>query len=106
VFKQKVLKLVSQIPKGRVSTYKEIAKKAGKPKAYRAVGNILKMNHKSQVADCKFPIVNVPCHRIIKTDGSLGGYAAGIKKKKLLLQKEGVKIENNKIDLSKYLYKI
>jgi len=106
MFKERVLKIVSKIPKGKVSTYKEIAKKIGKPKAFRAVGNILNKNYDINKS--------IPCHRVVKSDGRIGGYAAGTKKKKLLLQKEGVKIcpersrriKNNKIDLSKYLWKI
>ena len=70
-FQEKVLNLCSKIPKGKVSTYKEIAKKL-KTKAYRAVGNALHNN--------KTPVV-IPCHRVVCSDGSLGGYADGLKKK-------------------------
>ncbi|KKS16392.1 MAG: methylated-DNA-protein-cysteine methyltransferase [Parcubacteria group bacterium GW2011_GWB1_41_6] len=67
-FKQKVYEIVSQIPKGKVMSYKEVAKKAGRPKAYRAVGNILNKNP---------DIKKVPCHRVIRSDGKIGGYAKG-----------------------------
>ena len=78
-FKNKVLEVVRQIPKGSVLTYKEVAKKAGKSKAYRAVGNILNKNHDSKI----------PCHRVIRSDGSTGGYSRGLKNKINLLKKEG-----------------
>ncbi len=78
-FKEKVLKVVKSISKGKVLSYKEVAKLAGSPNAFRAVGNILKNN--------KDP--KVPCHRVIKSDGKIGGYNKGAALKKILLQKEG-----------------
>jgi len=75
------------IPKGMISTYTEIAKSLDS-NAYRAVGNAMAKN--------PHPIA-VPCHRIIKSDGTLGGYALGISKKIQLLKKEGIKIKNNKV---------
>ncbi len=75
------------IPKGMVSTYAEIAKSLDS-KAYRAVGNAMAKN--------PHPI-SVPCHRIIRSDGSLGGYALGINKKIQLLKKEGIKVKGNKV---------
>ena len=84
------------IPEGMISTYAEIAKSLDS-KAYRAVGNAMSNN--------PHPI-SVPCHRIIRSDGSLGGYALGINKKIQLLKKEGIKIENNKvIDFENKLYR-
>lgn len=77
-FSQKVLLIVKDIPKGRVLTYKEVAKKAGKPKAYRAVGNILNKNYNP----------DIPCHRVIRSDGKFGGYNRGVDKKRKLLQIE------------------
>lgn len=79
-FSNKVLELVSKIPKGSVLTYKEIAIQAGSPKAYRAVGNILNKNYNPKI----------PCHRVIKSDGTLGGYNRGVKQKKHLLIKERI----------------
>lgn len=87
-FKQKVYEIVSRIPKGKVMTYKEVAKKAGRPNAYRAVGNILNKN-----PDTK----KVPCHRVIRSDGKVGGYAKGTKTKIAILKKEGLKIINSRI---------
>lgn len=70
--------MVSRIKKGKVLTYKQVAKLAGRPKAYRAVGNILNGNHDPKI----------PCHRVIRSDGKLGGYNRGSKKKRDLLIKE------------------
>jgi methylated-DNA-[protein]-cysteine S-methyltransferase len=82
-FKQKVLTVVSKIPKGKVLTYQEVAKKAGSPKASRAVGNILNKNYDPKI----------PCHRVIRSDGKVGGYNRGTKKKIEILKKEGVKVK-------------
>lgn len=82
-FQKKVWKEISKIPKGKVRTYKELAKLIGKPKSSRAVANACGKN--------PYPI-KIPCHRVIRSDGSLGGYSGkgGIKTKKNLLKKEGV----------------
>jgi len=78
-FTQKVLKIVSQIPKGKTCTYQQVAQEAGSPRAYRAVGNILHKNHNPAI----------PCHRVICANGTLGGYNKGRNKKQALLKKEG-----------------
>ncbi len=83
-FKAKIYKIVSKIPKGKVLTYKEVARLAGRPKAYRAVGNILNKNHDPAVF----------CHRVIRSDGKFGGYNRGAARKIELLKKEGVLCEN------------
>lgn len=83
-FQEKVYKVVRKIPKGRVLTYKKVAELAGHPKAYRAVGNALNKN-----PDLK----KIPCHRVVKSDGKIGGYGGGVDKKYLLLLREGVKID-------------
>ena len=82
IFK-KVWNEISKILKGKVRTYKELAKLIGKPKSSRAVANACGKN--------PYPI-KIPCHRVIRSDGSLGGYSGkgGIKTKKNLLKKEGV----------------
>ena len=77
-FKRKVLKIIEKIPKGKALTYKEVAQRAGRPRAYRAVGNILSRNYNSKI----------PCHRVIRSDGKLGGYNRGPKQKKILLKRE------------------
>ncbi len=85
-FSKKVYNVVSKIPKGKVLTYKEVARKAGSPKAYRAVGNILRRNKDTK---------RVPCHRVIRSDGKAGGYCGIVdnKKKIEILKKEGVDID-------------
>lgn len=81
-FTEKVLAVVSKIPKGQVLTYGEVAKRAGSAGASRAVGSIMKANYDK----------SVPCHRVIKADGTVGAYNRGGPKVKLaLLKKEGVK---------------
>lgn len=85
-FKERVYHVVSQIPKGSVMTYKEVAKTIGSPQASRAVGNILNKNR-----DFK----NIPCHRVVRSDGYIGGYVSGIHTKKELLLSEGIKIKGN-----------
>jgi methylated-DNA-[protein]-cysteine S-methyltransferase len=78
-FKEKIHNVVKKIPKGKVLTYKEVAKKIGHPLAYRAVGNILGKN-----IDPK-----VPCHRVIRSDGKIGGYRDGTLFKIKRLREEG-----------------
>lgn len=77
-FKEKVLSIVKSIPRGSVLTYKQVAEKAGRPRAYRAVGNILRGNKDK----------NIPCHRVIRSDGKLGGYNGINGSKVALLKKE------------------
>ena len=94
-FSNKVYELCKKIPRGKVSTYKEISK-ALNSKAYRAVGQALNKN----------PYKNVPCHRVIGNNSFLGGYAHGLKNKAKLLEKEGIKIKNNKVkNFKKVLYR-
>lgn len=94
-FSEKVYGLCRKIPKGNVTTYNEIAKKL-RTKAYRAVGTALNKN----------PYAQVPCHRVVNSDGRVGGFAQGARKKVEILRKEGIKIKNSKIvDFSKFLYK-
>ena len=78
-FAKKVYRAVLSIPLGEVRSYKWVAKKAGNPKAFRAVGQILKNN--------PYPLI-IPCHRVISCDGKLGGYSRGPEKKKRLLNVE------------------
>ena len=86
-FNKRCYQKLALIPKGMISTYAEIAKSLDS-NAYRAVGNAMAKN--------PHPVA-VPCHRIIKSDGTLGGYALGASKKIQLLKKEGIKIKNNKV---------
>ena len=81
-FQLKVWSYLKKIPKGKLKTYAQVAKAIGKPKAVRAVANAIGKN--------PFP-PKIPCHRVIRSDGKLGGYSAkgGIKTKKKLLKNEG-----------------
>ena len=82
-FQLKVWNYLKKIPRGKVKTYSEVAKAIGKPLAVRAVANAIGKN----------PLApQIPCHRVIRSDGSLGGYSGkgGIKTKRLLLIKEGI----------------
>ena len=79
-FKNKVLAVVRGITRGRTLTYQEVARRAGSPQAYRAVGNLMKANYSPEV----------PCHRVIRTDGTIGQYnRGGPKRKELMLRQEG-----------------
>ncbi len=100
-FEDKVYEVVKKIPRGRVMTYKQVAKLVGRPKAWRAVGNVLNKNVNPKI----------PCHRIIKSDtrakrsvemktkssstGKIGGYNRGTKRKNTLLKNEGIIINTH-----------
>ncbi len=77
-FKEKVLDIVSKIPRGKTLSYKEVARLAGSPKAQRAVGNILSRNYNPRI----------PCHRVILSSGKTGGYNRGKEKKIEILRRE------------------
>ncbi len=95
-FNERVWAATKKIPKGKVATYGLIAKMIGKPKSARAVGNALNKNPYAPI---------VPCHRVVRADGSIGGFASGPKKKIEILKKEGVAIVKNKVaPLTTYLY--
>jgi methylated-DNA-[protein]-cysteine S-methyltransferase len=85
-FNQKVWALTARVPKGRVTTYGELARALG-TKAYRAVGNAMNKNPYAP---------GVPCHRVVGTDGSLTGFAAGLEKKRKMLIEEGVEVSGAK----------
>jgi methylated-DNA-[protein]-cysteine S-methyltransferase len=86
-FKRKVLKACAKIPYGKLATYGELAKKAGSPRAARAVGQAMATN----------PIaIVIPCHRVVGSDGGLTGYAAGIDTKKRLLAMEAARLIKTK----------
>ncbi len=89
---EKVYALLLQVPAGRVTTYGALAKAAGKPNSSRLIGAIMRGNPHAP---------RVPCHRVVKSDGSLGGYSGSaeenIRKKISLLASEGVKVENGKV---------
>lgn len=87
-FAEKVYDIVKKIPRGKVLTYRAVARLAGSPRAFRAVGSVLNKN-----PDLK----NIPCHRVIKTNGDAGNYKFGRKNKEALLKKEGVVIRRGRI---------
>ena len=82
-FQLKIWAYLRKIPRGSLKTYSQVAKAVGKPRAVRAVANAIGKN--------PYP-PKIPCHRVIRSDGSLGGYSGkgGIKTKKFLLKKEGI----------------
>jgi len=96
-FNKKILDLVKKIPKGRVTTYLEIAKKLGNPGLARAVGNSLNKNPH---------FLKIPCHRVIKSNGEVGGFALGTDKKLKYLRAESVIVRNGRVlDFEELLYK-
>ena len=82
-FQVKVWGYLKKIPRGSVKTYSQVAKAIGKPRAVRAVANAIGKNPYAP---------KIPCHRVIRSNGSLGGYSGkgGVKTKKLLLKREGI----------------
>lgn len=95
-FDKRILSVVRNIPYGSVASYSDVASAAGVPKAARAVGNVMRRN----------PIVIIiPCHRVIRADGSLGGFGGGIGLKERLLHIEGVSLSDGCIDLQKFRWR-
>ncbi len=92
--KEKLRLLLKQVPRGKVTTYKILAEKLGTHP--RAVGKMLNSNPR--------PVV-VPCHRVVCSDGGVGGYAFGTKRKTALLEGEGINIEKEEVELEKFLHK-
>ncbi len=101
-FTKQVYDYVAKIPAGKVMTYGSIAKALGRPMAARSVGNILKRNPnpfykaKSNSLKAKRQAA-VPCHRVVRADLTLGGYSGGANTKRNLLQREGVKMDGNRV---------
>ena len=86
-FSERCYKLLSKVPKGKVTTYKILAEKLG-TRAYRAVGTCMNKNPFAP---------QVPCHRVVNSDGKIGGFASGTKKKISMLKKEGVEIKDGRV---------
>ena len=84
----KVYRKLLEVPKGKVTTYGELGKAVGLKNGQRIIGTIMKKN--------RFPVI-VPCHRVVKSDGKIGGYAYGERVKSKMLDNEGIKIEDGKI---------
>lgn len=85
---ERVYKKLIEVPKGKVTTYGELAKAVGLPNGQRIIGRIMNKN--------PYPVI-VPCHRVVMSTGKVGGYAWGEKIKSNMLAKEGVQIKNGKI---------
>jgi len=94
---KKIYKKLLEVPKGKITTYGELAKAVGLKNGQRAVGKIMNKN--------PYPVI-IPCHRVVKSDGKIGGYAYGEEIKSDMLSKEGITIKNGKIsDLENNLYR-
>ncbi|KAG2472146.1 MAG: 6-O-methylguanine DNA methyltransferase, DNA binding domain protein [Nitrosopumilales archaeon] len=94
---QLVYKKLMRVPKGKITTYGELAKAVGLKNGQRAIGRIMNKN--------PFPVI-VPCHRVVNSNGKIGGYAYGQDVKNKMLTKEGIEIQNGKIlDFEKRIYK-
>lgn len=85
---KKVLELVKKVPNGRVTTYLEIAKALGNPRMARAVGNSLNKNR---------DLVKVPCFKVVRSDGSVGGYILGTDEKIRRLESSGVTVKEGRV---------
>jgi len=87
-FEQKVIEKMKEIPRGKVTTYGLLARAIRKPKAVRAVGNAVGKNPFAP---------RIPCHRVVRVDGTIGGYTGGVRTKVGLLKKEGVMVQKGRV---------
>jgi O-6-methylguanine DNA methyltransferase len=94
-FTARVLSVVRRIPPGRVATYGDVAAMAGRPRAARAVGNIMKGSGRP----------DIPAHRVIAAGGKLGGYGGNVGMKRALLAAEGIVVRNSRIRLDEYRWR-
>ena len=85
---ERVYKKLLEVPKGKVTTYRDLAEAVGLKNGQRSIGRIMNQN--------QYPVI-IPCHRVVKSDGHVGGYSYGKDVKITLLSKEGIKIKNEKI---------
>jgi O-6-methylguanine DNA methyltransferase len=90
----KVYSLLKRIPKGKVTTYGELSKASGLHP--RTVGMLMRNNKDPK---------NIPCYKVVRSDGSVGGYSGGVRKKIKLLTRDGIKIEKGKINLEKHIHR-
>lgn len=95
-FQKKVLFLLTKIPPSKVTTYSELARAAGKPKVWRLVGKILSQNKEPD---------KYPCYKVVRADGSLGGYSRGLEEKIRRLQQDGISVNQKRVKLKRYFYK-
>jgi methylated-DNA-[protein]-cysteine S-methyltransferase len=91
-FNERCYAILMKVPRGKVTTYKALANALG-TKAYRAVGNAMNKNPYAP---------KVPCHRVIGSNGALVGFASGLEKKRKILEREGIKVDNGRVDLERY----
>ncbi len=99
-FQEKVFLVVKRIPRGKTLSYREVAESTGYPKAWRAVGNALNKNpnlHSPKFSKKTLASKQIPCHRVIRLNGRIGGYRYGAKRKASLLKKEGVIIKKRRV---------
>jgi len=96
-FFELVYEVAVQVPEGRVTTYSAIAKYLGNPRGSRAVGWAMRQ--------CPYPLTKVPCHRVIKSDGRVGGFGGdGTERKIVLLRKEGIHVRKGQVNLDRYFF--
>ena len=94
---KEIYKKLLEVPEGKITTYGELAKAVGFTNGQRAIGTIMNKN--------TYPVI-IPCHRVVKSDGKVGGYAYGEEIKIKILKKEGIKIKDGKIlDLENTIYR-
>jgi len=104
-FAKKVYVLTRRIPRGRVATYGAISRAlCGSLRASRAVGQALHRNPSPFFGKSSPSRDRVPCHRVVRSDGGLGGYAGGFRKKRELLREEGVRIVSDRVDLREFYF--
>lgn len=98
-FREKIYQLTKKIPQGKVATYGQLARLAGRPKAARAVGSFMRTNPNAP---------HTPCHRVVSSEGKLTGYSAegGIAKKRKMLVREGVSFLEDKVNLSVSMWNV
>jgi len=95
---QKIYKKLLDVPKGKITTYGDLAKAVGLKNGQRVVGRIMNKN--------PYPVI-IPCHRVVMSSGKIGGYAYGEHIKTKMLNDEGIKIQNGKIlDLKNRIFKL
>ena len=92
---ERIYKKLLQVPYGKITTYGELSRSVGLKNGQRVVGQIMKKN--------PFPVI-IPCHRVVKSNGDIGGYAFGINVKKTMLSKEGIRINKDRIENFKNIY--
>jgi methylated-DNA-[protein]-cysteine S-methyltransferase len=95
-FNERCYAILRKVPKGKVVTYKQLAEALG-TRAYRAVGNAMNKNPYAP---------EVPCHRVVASNGDLHGFAHGLKRKAQMLKEEGVAVQNDRVDLDEFGFKL